>query len=382
MKVCGRGPGPRGAARCCRPLPQRAKPTGTARRRAHPRSRALAVSSAARHESMMLLLILGALALGAPVSVSGVCSAPGVLFTTVAGANGAVTKGTDQDFTCAAATNNGSDSCVTALPIETQTGLFSTQSSFVVDQCGMAAPHVHPVSQEILAVIKGSALLCTLSNQLPPQVTCADLGPGDWSFIPRATMHFFINTGNETLVTVGWAGSAYSLGAREGAVLGTIVTQAGGEISAGSSGPAEPLIAPTLGTFGAPVGADPNAVQGSVVFEKFSPSTCEKLLAEAAEAPRVNGSSSSLRAPTVTPGDELLSGIVDLGILQCPAKCGGGATVLRYNPLDPAFANPGDITGTVNTTPPYNGGFRPDTPTESLSIGSSKVLVRALATRS
>eukprot|EP01134_Creolimax_fragrantissima_P004019 CFRG4019T1 len=82
------------------------------------------------------------------------------------------------------------------------TGLDFSLASFVVFPCSGVAPHIHSDATEFNTVIQGEAVIGTFGvNGGPLMVNKVSVG--DSFAFPQGSMHFWVNTGNTTLATVG-----------------------------------------------------------------------------------------------------------------------------------------------------------------------------------
>jgi len=77
-----------------------------------------------------------------------------------------------------------------------------TVASFLVYPCGIVAPHVHADSTEVMTVMKGEGIIAQLTtNSNDLQVSYVK--PGDSFVFMRGAYHWWLNLGEEQLLTVG-----------------------------------------------------------------------------------------------------------------------------------------------------------------------------------
>ena len=77
-----------------------------------------------------------------------------------------------------------------------------TIMSFLVEPCGVVAPHLHANSVEINTVIRGSGVIGQLTTDTN-SLEVSEVSEGDSFFFAEAAYHWWVNLGDEALVTIG-----------------------------------------------------------------------------------------------------------------------------------------------------------------------------------
>ena len=195
---------------------------------------------------------------------------PAPVFTLMKGSD-SVGNG-DFDATPQGPVGYGPGGSLTAAPIEC---LEVTPASFVVNPCGVVAPHNHANTAEVNTVISGEGVVCVLPEMEAasgaPDLQCYQAEAGDSFIFPKGLVHNWINVDKEyQFVTVTTfpdsdspdaasmmttpAGTTLQDSIAAG-MLGSIVTQSGGSLEDGStSADAMPMLDGLVGSFGAATG--------------------------------------------------------------------------------------------------------------------------------
>ena len=96
----------------------------------------------------------------------------------------------------------GPGGCVNAQPGLEGFKQPQTIMSFLVEPCGVVAPHLHANSVEINTVIRGAGVIGQLTTETN-HLEVSDVRAGDSFFFAEAAYHWWVNLGEEALVTVG-----------------------------------------------------------------------------------------------------------------------------------------------------------------------------------
>jgi len=238
-----------------------------------------------------------------------------------------------------------------------------TIASFLVEPCGIVAPHVHANSAEVMTVVHGEGIIAQMpANGGALQVS--KVSKGDSFFFGQGNYHWWMNLGTEQLLTVGVFANAappdaalmaYDMGAG-------LVEQLMGDWSL-----LEQLV-------GKSDGHEDKIVYDGALFPKFRSDYCEQARSSMQNyAYTVN--SWQVATPHLYNSDELMSGKFDImeSLVNGP---GGGlfpiaGKVLEGMPL---------VTGTEETN--YNGGISPALPPAAAmwpgftNVGGGKSLVK------
>jgi len=82
------------------------------------------------------------------------------------------------------------------------TDMPQTIASFLVESCGIVAPHVHANSAEVMTVVHGEGIIA----QMPANggdIQVSKISKGDSFFFGQGNYHWWMNLGEEQLLTVG-----------------------------------------------------------------------------------------------------------------------------------------------------------------------------------
>eukprot|EP00122_Pirum_gemmata_P005630 Pgem_evm1s5135 len=74
--------------------------------------------------------------------------------------------------------------------------------SFIVNRCGLVAPHIHSNGHEFNTIIQGQGIVGSFGVN-DGKWTFSQVSVGDSFVFPKGSIHMWINTGEEQLVTVG-----------------------------------------------------------------------------------------------------------------------------------------------------------------------------------
>eukprot|EP00929_Paragymnodinium_shiwhaense_P039174 TRINITY_DN205_c0_g2_i1.p1 TRINITY_DN205_c0_g2~~TRINITY_DN205_c0_g2_i1.p1 ORF type:complete len:321 (+),score=44.28 TRINITY_DN205_c0_g2_i1:64-1026(+) len=77
-----------------------------------------------------------------------------------------------------------------------------TVASFIVNPCGVVAPHTHANAAEVNTVIKGEAIIAQYTTQTG-KLHVSKVSAGDSFFFAEGSYHWWLNLGTEQLATVG-----------------------------------------------------------------------------------------------------------------------------------------------------------------------------------
>ena len=209
-----------------------------------------------------------------------------------------------------------------------------TPASFIVNPCGVVAPHAHSNAYELNTVVQGKGVVCVQPSQAAsennPATQCAAVTQGDSFIFPKGLYHHWISTDsnkqfatitsftaappNAALLLVSPTGSD-SVDKSVGAgMIGTILT--GGEPAPlgnyddASSSEYAPMLTPLIGTFG-----DVNPNPGFPLFPAYDSdgSACSSLQSSSTDELTEQSGQLVSGAPKLATSDELDSGTYSVG---------------------------------------------------------------------
>ena len=208
-----------------------------------------------------------------------------------------------------------------------------TPASFIVNPCGVVAPHNHANANEVNTVIQGEGVICvqpidaaTSSKEGLP-IMCASVKEGDSFMFPKGSYHHWMSTASNTsfatvstftaappdaaLLMTDPTGSD-DLSQCEGVgMIGTIESDAGGSLKDGSGSDASPMLDALLGTWGAPA---PNP--GFPLFPSFGNGggACDSAVDDAKKVATSGQAVGQLVSPVkLASKEELTSGTYSIG---------------------------------------------------------------------
>jgi len=227
-----------------------------------------------------------------------------------------------------------------------------TVLSFVVEPCGMVAPHTHANAVEVNTVLKGGGVVAQLTTQTN-EVHVSTVSEGDSFFFEQGSYHWWMNLGTEPLLTVGAfmntddpdvALMAFDEGA---GVVGTLLDQTS-------------LLNTMIGSSSGQKTTVELEPGQSPLFPRLTSAACaaarQQFNAKAAETEgsfQKNPADSKLFKP-----EELRSGTFGLSPsdtpVSCPkAPCGGGLRPLAGE----VSTLSSHVSGSGQTVLPFNGGM-------------------------
>ena len=242
----------------------------------------------------------------------------------------------------------GPGGCVNAQPDLAGFKTPQTVMSFLVEPCGVVAPHLHANSVEINTVIQGSGIIGQLTTNTN-QLEVSKVSEGESFFFAQAAYHWWINLGNESLVTVG---AFLDTSEPDTALVGYddgvgVVGMLMHEMS---------LLNTMLGHSNGHKSTVPLKKGDSPLFPKLTPAACAAARSRhqvMKESFQKNPSGTNLFHPR-----ELNSGKFGLTASDTPVSCpkppcGGGLRPLAGK----VTAGEGAVIGTDSSKPSYDGGL-------------------------
>jgi len=224
-----------------------------------------------------------------------------------------------------------------------------TVMSFLVEPCGLVAPHLHANSVEINTVIRGAGVIGQLTTDTN-ELELSEVSEGDSFFFAQAAYHWWVNLGEEPLITIG---AFFNTDDPDTALVGFD----DGVGLVGTLMQDMPLLNTMLGRSNGHKNTVPLKEGESPLFPKLTPEAC----AAARSSNRRAGKESFQKNPTGTnmfqPG-ELRSGKFGLTAADTPVSCpkppcGGG-----LRPLAGEVASRSEgVAGTASSQPSFDGGL-------------------------
>jgi len=243
----------------------------------------------------------------------------------------------------------GPGGCVNAQPGLAGFSQQQTIMSFLVEPCGIVAPHVHGNSVEINTVIRGAGVIGQMTTNTN-ELQVSDVSLGESFFFAQGAYHWWVNLGEEPLVTVGVFFNTDDpdtalLGFDEGAgVVGTLMQDM-------------PLLNTMIGHSNGHKNIVAFQEGESPLFPKLTPEACMAARSRSRQEPKAsfqkNPSGTSLfNAEELRTGKfGLTSGNTPVSCPQPP--CGGG-----LRPLAGKVAGRSEgVYGTASSSPSFDGGL-------------------------
>jgi len=243
------------------------------------------------------------------------------------------------------------------------TGMPQTIASFLVESCGIVAPHVHANSAEVMTVVHGEGIIA----QMPANggdIQVSKVSKGDSFFFGQGNYHWWMNLGTEQLLTVG----VFTNAAPPDAAL-MAYDMGAGIVShmLGNRNLLEELI-------GRSDGHEDKIVEDSQLFPKLRWSQCEQARSKMQNYAYTVDSWQVAR-PHLYKSEELMSGKFD--IMESAVNGPGGGLLPIAGKVLEGMAL---VTGTEETN--YNGGISPKMPPPPVlwpgftNVGGGKSLVK------
>ncbi|CAE7450883.1 unnamed protein product [Symbiodinium microadriaticum] len=224
-----------------------------------------------------------------------------------------------------------------------------TVMSFLVEPCGLVAPHLHANSVEINTVIRGAGVIGQLTTDTN-ELELSEVSEGDSFFFAQAAYHWWVNLGEEPLITIG---AFFNTDDPDTALVGFD----DGVGLVGTLMQDMPLLNTMVGRSSGRKNTVPLNEKESPLFPKLTPEAC----AAARSSNRRAGKESFQKNPSGTnmfqPG-ELRSGKFGLTAADTPVSCpkppcGGG-----LRPLAGEVASRSEgVAGTASSQPSFDGGL-------------------------
>eukprot|EP00929_Paragymnodinium_shiwhaense_P039173 TRINITY_DN205_c0_g1_i1.p1 TRINITY_DN205_c0_g1~~TRINITY_DN205_c0_g1_i1.p1 ORF type:complete len:499 (+),score=87.22 TRINITY_DN205_c0_g1_i1:68-1564(+) len=237
-----------------------------------------------------------------------------------------------------------------------------TVASFIVNPCGLVAPHTHANAAEVNTVIKGEAIVAQYTTQTG-KLHVSKVSAGDSFFFAQGSYHWWLNLGTEQLATVG---GFLNTGGPDAALMG----YDNGAGIVGTLLPDQTLLHTLIGESTGKKITVPFGQHDSPLFPMLDQSACERArqhLQHATLTPRGQTFQLNPEGTSLFTAGELQSGTFD--IMSKPVHGpGGGLRPLAGKVLEGMPF----VSGTAETS--YNGGLTPSaTPQAVLWPGFTNV---------